>query len=162
MPWYFPNGMCQVASRIKSSGVNGAGSTRATLRVETSPDTVRPVSSSLTVVVVTAALLTALWTAITAAMNRAVGRTLLGGLAVVELLLAVQLVVGVVSVLRGDGPDATVTFIAYLVGTLLILPVAALWSLAERSRPSVLVLTLGCLAVAVMTARLMQIWNADG
>jgi hypothetical protein len=104
----------------------------------------------------------ALATAITAATNRAVGRAQLAGLALVELLLVVQLVVGMVFVARGDGPDATVTFLAYLLGSLLVLPVAALWSLAERSRPSVLVLTLGCLAVAVMTGRLLQIWNAGG
>lgn len=104
----------------------------------------------------------ALWTAVTAGLNRAIGRAHLAGLALVELLLVVQLVVGVVYVARGEGPDGTVTFLAYLAGSLLVLPAATLWSLAERSRPSMLVITLGCLALTVMTGRLLQIWNAGG
>lgn len=114
-------------------------------------------SSTLVLTVVGAALVLAVWTALTAAFGRPVGRTLLAGLAVAEVLLVVQLVAGIVAVARGDGPPETVTFLAYLVGELFVLPVAALWSLAEQSRPSVLVLTVACLGLAVMGARLLQL-----
>ncbi len=119
-------------------------------------------NSSLTIAVIAGSLAMAIWTALTAALNRAVGRAHLTALALIELLLVVQLVVGVAFVARGEGPQSTLTFLAYLVGALFVLPAAALWSLAERSRPSVLVLTVGCLGLTVMTARLLQLWNARG
>ncbi len=119
-------------------------------------------NSSLSTAVIAGSLLMALWTAVTAGLNRAVGRAHLAALAVLEVLLVVQLVIGVVVVARGEGPPETATFLAYLVGCLFLLPAAALWSLAERSRPSVLVLTVGCFGLAVMTARLLQLWNARG
>ena len=58
----------------------------------------------------------------------------------------------------GDRPDSTVTFVAYLVGVLFVVPAGTFWSVAEKSRPSTLVLTVACLAVAVMTGRLLQMW----
>jgi hypothetical protein len=79
-------------------------------------------------------------------------------LLVLETLLLAQLVVGLVLVAGGQRPPSTATFLAYLVGILLPLPVGTLWSAAEKSRPSTLVLTVACLAVSVMTARLLQMW----
>jgi hypothetical protein len=40
-----------------------------------------------------------------------------------------------------------------------IVPVAALWALAERSRWGPGVLVIGCLAVPVMILRLGQVWH---
>lgn len=119
-------------------------------------------STALTAVVIGATVVLAAWTALIAALDRAVGRALLLALAALEALLVVQLVIGVAAVVRGDGPPETVVFLAYLAGVLLVLPVATLWSLAERSRPSVLVLTLGCVGLAVMVGRMLQLWNAGG
>ncbi len=116
----------------------------------------------LSAVVIGACLLMATWTVVTAIRDRRVGDAHLIGLAFVELLLLAQLVVGLAAVIGGEGPDSTLTFLAYLVGALVVLPVATVWSLAERSRPSVLVLTVACLALPVMTARLLQMWQASG
>lgn len=118
-------------------------------------------STGLSTALIVVALLTAAWTVLLAVRDRPVGTTLLAALAVLELLAVAQLVVGIVSVARDDGPGG-VTFFAYLVGSLLVLPVVTLWSLAERSRSGTLVLTVGCLALPVMTARLLQLWNAGG
>lgn len=120
-------------------------------------------NTPLAVALIVASLLMAGWAALTAALDRRVGRAHLAGLAVVELLVIAQLVFGIARLVAGDRPPSTVTFLAYLVGGLFVVPVAALWSLAERSRPSTLVLTVGCLALPVMTGRLLQMWSAvDG
>lgn len=113
----------------------------------------------LTAVVVGACLVVALWAGVQAALNRPVGRPLVGGLVVLELLLLAQAVVAVVEVVRGEHPASTVTYLGYAVGALLLVPVGAAWSLAERSRSSTLVLVVVALALAVMTARMLQMWS---
>jgi hypothetical protein len=68
-------------------------------------------------------------------------------------------VVAVVEVATGHHPDSTVTFLAYAVGAILIIPVGLFWSVAEKSRSSTLVIMVACVAVAVMTARMLQMWS---
>jgi hypothetical protein len=123
---------------------------------------VRAVNSWLAIAVIGACLVMAAWATLTAVRNRPVGPAHLIGVAAVELLLVAQLVVGVVAVLQGHRPSSTATFVAYLVASLAVVPLATLWSLAERSRPSVLVLTLGFLAQIAMTGRLLQMWSTHG
>jgi hypothetical protein len=121
------------------------------------------VRNDLSAVLIGACLVAAIWTVILAALDRRVGNRLLILLAGAELLILVQLLVAVVEVIGGDRPDSTVTFLAYAVGALFILPLGVFWSQAERSRSSTLVITVACLAVAVMTARMLQIWSTiDG
>ena len=111
-------------------------------------------------VLVTVAL--ALWTAVLALRDRPVTPPLLATFVGVELLVLVQLVIGLAAVANGDGPREGATFVAYLAGSLAVLPAGVLWSRAEGSRSSTLVLTLACVALTVMTARLLQIWQARG
>jgi hypothetical protein len=113
----------------------------------------------LALAVVAGSLVLAGWTVVVAVRGTGIRNPLLVGLLGLEGLLLVQLVVGVVLVAGGQRPPSTVTFFAYLVGILLVLPVGTLWSVAEKSRPSTLVLTVACVAVAVMTARLLQMWS---
>jgi hypothetical protein len=54
------------------------------------------------------------------------------------------------------------TYGGYLVGALVVLPLAALWALAERSRWGPGVVLVGCLAIPVLIVRLGQIWEAHG
>ena len=112
----------------------------------------------LAAAVVSLSLVLAAWTVVVAARGTGIRNSLLVGLLALEGLLLLQLVVGTVLVAGGQRPPSTVTFFAYLVGVLVVLPVGTLWSVAEKSRPSTLVLTVACLAVAVMTARLLQLW----
>jgi hypothetical protein len=120
-------------------------------------------STVLSVAVIALSLVLVAWTVAVAVRGAPIRNPLLVGLLALEALLLVQLVVGVVLVAGGGRPPSTVTFFAYLVGVLLVLPVGTLWSVAEKSRPATLVLTVACLAVTVMTARLLQMWaGVDG
>lgn len=83
---------------------------------------------------------------------------LVGLLAVLEVGLLVQAVVGVVQLLGLDREIDRLSFVGYLVGPPLILPVAVVWSAAERTRWSAGVLAVACFSVPVMVVRLGQIW----
>ena len=110
-----------------------------------------------------AALVCAAWALGLVIVNRtAEGPVTLGMLALVELGLVVQLVIGIVNLVITDREVSGVSFVGYLVGSLLILPLAAFWSLAERNRWGTSVLIVGCLVVPVMIVRLNQIWGAGG
>lgn len=116
----------------------------------------------LATVVITVALLMAGWTVLLALRGRRFGAATLGGLAIVEFAAVIQLVVAMVLLALGRRPDALATFLGYHVVALLVLPAALVWSATERSRWSPAVLTIGCLALAVMTVRMQQIWAASG
>lgn len=78
---------------------------------------------------------------------------------VVEALMLVQVVVAAVQALGGDGPADAATFWGYLVTTLVVLPVAAAWAFAERSRWSSVVLVVAALTVAFLQYRCVQVWT---
>jgi hypothetical protein len=83
----------------------------------------------------------------------------LGVVAAVELALVVQLVVAVVLLVQGGQIQGSAgVFLAYLIATLLALPVTLLWGLGEPSRWTLLALALCCLVIAVLVVRLDQIW----
>lgn len=112
----------------------------------------------LAVVVGGLAVLLAAWAGVRAVLDRPVIlRQLLAG-AVVEVLLLGQVVVAAVLSARGvEGVDLT-TFWGYLVTALVILPVAAAWAFAERTRWSSVVLLVAGVTVAFLELRLVQIW----
>ena len=118
--------------------------------------------NDLSAILIGACLLGAAWTVVLAARNRRVGNGLLIELAVVEVLVVIQLLVAVIEVAAGDRPNSTLTFLAYAVGALFIVPAGVFWSQAEKSRSSTLVITIATLAVPVMTARMLQMWSTVG
>jgi hypothetical protein len=84
-----------------------------------------------------------------------------GGQAVIELGLLVQLVVSSVLVATGQrAVNDTAEFFAYLI-TALIIPVGAVfWALIDRkSKWSTVVLGVSGLTIAVMLVRMHQIWT---
>jgi hypothetical protein len=85
---------------------------------------------------------------------------LVGGLALLELALLVQLVAGIV-LLAGDGSaeGGAVTFVGYLVGALLVLPAGLAWALGEPSRAGTAVLLIAVAVVAFLELRLDQVWS---
>jgi heme A synthase len=117
------------------------------------------VVSGFAVTIEVCSLLVAVWSFVQAGRNRSPERSLLAGLAVIELLLVAQLVVGIVLLTRGGHHGNLATYLAYLIGCLLVLPVGALWALAERSRSSTVVLGITCLAIPVMVLRLNEVWS---
>jgi hypothetical protein len=97
--------------------------------------------------------------AVLAGLGRVPGRVVLGASALLEVLVVGQVVAAVVALAGGHRPTELVTFCAYLLGIVVVLPVVVAWSLAERTRWSNLVLAVGALTVMGMAARLDQMWR---
>lgn len=89
------------------------------------------------------------------------GLGLLGIVALLELGLLVHAVLGVLNLVGTDRDVSTLSFLGYLIGPVFIVPLAAFWSLAERTRWGPGVMVIGCLTIPVMILRLRQIWEAD-
>ncbi|MDO8107981.1 hypothetical protein Q6348_12320 [Isoptericola sp. b441] len=100
------------------------------------------------------------WAAVRAARDQPVIWRQLKAGAVVEGVLVLEAAVAVVMALGTSRPHDAPTFWGYLVTTLLILPVAAAWSFAERTRWSSVVLLVAALTVAFLQLRLWQVWQA--
>jgi len=83
----------------------------------------------------------------------------IGGLAIIQLGLLVQLVFSIILVAGGSRAKGdTVEFFAYIIVALIVPIGAAFWALIERTRWSTYVLGVGGLTVAIMLARMHQIW----
>ncbi|MEV7429181.1 MULTISPECIES: hypothetical protein [unclassified Nocardioides] len=83
-------------------------------------------------------------------------------LALVELALVVQAVVGCVALAGTDRDVPAATFLSYLLSLPLVLPIGAFWSLAERTRAGTAVLLVALLTVVALEVRLHSIWTAGG
>jgi hypothetical protein len=71
-------------------------------------------------------------------------------------------VAAAVDLVQGRRPPETATYIGYLVGIVVVLPLAIVWALAERTRWSGLVVAVGGFTVAIMTARMVMLWRGAG
>ncbi|WP_314431113.1 hypothetical protein [Microbacterium lacticum] len=92
--------------------------------------------------------------------GRRPGDVTVGGMALVLLLLIAQVVIAVVAPLVGNAPAGSpIEFWAYLIGALLIPPLAVFWALVERSRWSTVIMGIAALSVAVMVWRMNVIWT---
>jgi hypothetical protein len=94
------------------------------------------------------------------ALDRRINWTLLGALGVVEVVLLAQLVVGIVQLVSTDHNVSGVLFIGYMIGSLIVLPLGALWALAESSRWGAGALAVACLVIPVLELRMYEIWTA--
>lgn len=99
------------------------------------------------------------WASWRAIRDRPVILRQLWAAAVVETLLLAQVVLAAVLTARGEGAGDAPTFWGYLVTTLFVLPVAAAWSFAERTRWSSVVLLVAALTVMFLQYRLWQLWG---
>jgi hypothetical protein len=111
------------------------------------------VSGVLVAVVCVLALLVGVWAVAVVARDRRVGRPLLAGVAVLEVAVLVLVAAGAVQLVTGPRPVELATSIAYLAVAPFVLPAGTFWTLAERSRPSTLVLVVACFAVVVIAYR---------
>ena len=106
-----------------------------------------------------AAVAGTLWSFVLLLLKRPVGLVvLLGFLGLIELGLLMQAVLGLVALAVDHRHIESVTFVCYLIGSLLILPAAAWWARTEKSRWGVGVLLVACLVVPVMILRMNQVW----
>jgi 4-amino-4-deoxy-L-arabinose transferase-like glycosyltransferase len=118
------------------------------------------VTPPIAALVAVAALALAAWALWWAVRDRAVVLRQLWGGAVVEALMLVQAAVAGVRHATGTVPAEPAVFWSYVVTQLVLLPAAALWAFAERSRWSSVVLLVAALAVAFLQLRLNQTWGS--
>jgi hypothetical protein len=119
------------------------------------------VIDAVAVTLISMALVLAAWSALMTALKRLVGPSQLIGLAVAEVALLVQAVLAAVKLAHGERPDGgLLLFCLYLVGSLLLLPIAGLWGWADRSRWGSGVVVVGYLVMAVLIVRMQQVWRA--
>jgi hypothetical protein len=81
--------------------------------------------------------------------------------AAIELALVVQLVVGLGKASAiGDGAERA-TFIAYLFTVLLVIPATIVIAVKEKTQWAMAVVLGGALVVAILVARLQQVWSLN-
>ncbi|GGT06129.1 hypothetical protein GCM10010156_74550 [Planobispora rosea] len=105
------------------------------------------------------ALLIAVVSLLTTAMNKAMGNVLLIALGVLEVGLLVQAGFLIAALVGGEGPAETATLIGYMAGTVVIPPVAAFWGVGERSRWGPAVIAVAGFAIPGMVGRMLQLWQ---
>jgi hypothetical protein len=98
----------------------------------------------------------ALWFVVT---DRPVVLRQLWGGAVLEAVLLVQAGVAGVLAARGETDASGALLWGYVVAQLAILPLAAAWAFAERTRWSSVVLAGAALVVGFLELRLLQVWG---
>lgn len=113
----------------------------------------------LLLVLVALCLALAGWALAFVVRDRAVILRQLFGAAAVEVVLIVQAVVAGVLIARGHDVDGPL-FWGYVATALVLLPVAAAWAFAERTKWSSVVLMVASLTVGFLAFRLWQIWGA--
>jgi hypothetical protein len=116
--------------------------------------------TALQIVLGAVCVLLVLWLLVLVVLDRRPGDFLYAALALVEVGLVVQLVVGLVRVAGDHGGVNVAAYVGYLVGSLLILPAAFLWSVGERTRAGTGVLLVAVVVVPVLFLRLHQLWGA--
>ncbi|TCC53374.1 hypothetical protein E0H75_06615 [Kribbella capetownensis] len=114
----------------------------------------------LTWVLVGLSLAAMVYAIVLAALNKRINWTLLAVLGVIEVGLLAQLVIGIVQLAGTSRDVSSPFFIGYLIGSLIILPIGALWALAESSRWGAGALAVACLVIPVVELRLYEIWTA--
>lgn len=90
--------------------------------------------------------------------NRPPNRLVLGLLALIEVGLVVQLVLGIMQVPDAPAGVSVATYVGYLVASLVVLPLAVGWSWAERSRGGTATILVGLVVVPYLFVRLYQVW----
>lgn len=100
------------------------------------------------------------WASVSSLRRRRFDDPLFYAVAVLELVVVVQLVLGVVA-LSGTSRDVdAVTFVSYLVTAVALPPAAVLWSASDPSRWGTAVITVMGVGEAVLAIRLLDIWSA--
>lgn len=114
----------------------------------------------LAIGVLAAGLLLGGWTGIQAYRRRPTTEAQMVGAIVLEAALLVQTAIAIGKLVCGAELDESVTFVAYSLGILLPLPLGFYLARIERTRWGSLSLCFTAVVVAVMTLRLMQLWQA--
>jgi hypothetical protein len=103
-----------------------------------------------------------IWGIVTAITNKPPGKAQLLYAAGLEAVTVVQSIIAVAKVIGGFRPVELATTIGYLIGIVILIPIAWLWANVERNRFSGVVLAVAALAVLAMTLRLLVLWIPAG
>jgi hypothetical protein len=114
----------------------------------------------LAIGILSAGLWLGAWTGIQAWRRRPTTEAQMVGAIVLEAALLTQTVIALVQMVGGQRLDEPVTFVAYSIGVLLPIPLGFYLARIERTRWGSLSLCFTAVVVAVMTLRLMQLWQA--
>jgi hypothetical protein len=114
---------------------------------------------ALAYVLVALAGVAVIWGLVTAAANKPPGKAQLLFAAGVEVVTVVQSIIAAVKLGAGFRPVELATTIGYLIGIVILIPIAWLWANVERNRFSGVVLAVAALGVLAMTLRLLVLWT---
>ena len=106
---------------------------------------------ALAYVVVALAGVATIWGLVTAVANKPPGKA--------EVVTVVQSIIAVAELAAGFRPVELATTIGYLIGIVILIPIAWLWANVERNRFSGIVLAVAALGVLAMTLRLLVLWT---
>lgn len=111
----------------------------------------------LATAVIVSSLLVAAWALLAALRDRPADLGHLAGLAVVEVLVLVQVVLAVAGLVSGERPPSVITFVGYLIGAALLLPAAGALAVVERTRWGAVIVGVAALLLPVLMVRLSQV-----
>jgi hypothetical protein len=114
----------------------------------------------LQIVLAAIAAVVAVWLVVLVVRDTEPDDYLYAALALLEVGMLVQLVVGLVQVSGDHGGVNVAAYVGYLVGSAVLLPVAFVWSAGERTRAGTGVLLVAVLVVPLLFVRLHQLWGA--
>ena len=114
---------------------------------------------ALAYVVMAVAGVAVVWGVVTAVADKPPGKAQLLFAAGVWLVTLVQSIIAGVQLGAGFRPQSLPTTIGYLIGIVLLIPLAWFWANVERTRFSGVVLAVAALAVLAMTLRLLALWT---
>jgi hypothetical protein len=117
---------------------------------------------ALAYTVVALAGIAVIWGLVTAIANKPPGKAQLLYAAGVEVVTVIQSIIAAAKLVGGFRPAEPATTIGYLIGIVILIPIAWLWANVERSRFSGIVLAVAALAVLAMTLRLLVLWMPAG
>jgi hypothetical protein len=115
--------------------------------------------TALQILLTAVAVVVAICLAVLIGLDREPPDWVYGALALLELGLVGQLVVGLIRLGGAHGDVNVAAYIGYLVGSLVVLPAAFLWSVGERTRAGTGVLLVAVVVVPVLFLRLHELWS---
>jgi hypothetical protein len=109
--------------------------------------------------VIVAGLVLAVAALVPAIRNQTLTRVHWVAVGIVELLVAAEVVTGLVHLAQGAHPREYATFIGYLLATLIVLPLGAGLARLEPTRWGAMIIVVAGLVVPVLILRINQLWS---
>jgi hypothetical protein len=115
--------------------------------------------AGLAIGLIITSLLVGAWCFVAAGRNRWLDLSHQVALALLEVGLLVQSVLALVRLAGGERPEELVTFVGYLITSVVFLPIAVVLSFMERTRWGAVIAGAGAIVEAVLVLRLQQVWT---